>query len=99
MIIRMQKNPSLKMDPPGQVTMPNDKRRVARQPPFRPDLAPVTTPSARLPHRSRGCQGGFDLWKSRASFLAVPQAGLSKVCGQPEEVLEMGGWEVLQIEE
>src|SRR6266581_1195017 len=73
--------------------------RVARLPPFWPDLAPVTTPSGRLPRRSRGCQGGFDLWKSRASFLAVVKAGFLKVAAQTEQILEMGGWEVLQIEE
>src|SRR5436309_15236419 len=99
MIIRMQKNPSLKMDPPGQVTTPNDKRRVARQPPFRSDLAPVTTPSARLPRRARGCQGGFDLCKSRAWVLAVVKAGCLEVAAQTGEILEMGGWGALKSDD
>src|SRR3990167_2415790 len=84
LIVRVEKGPSTKSAPRGQVAAPDDKGGVPRETPFRPDLAPVAAPSARLPRRAGWRQGARDLRKSSASFPAVPKRGLSKVGDQAE---------------
>src|SRR6516162_7996883 len=47
-IIRMEKNAPVELDAAGERAPADDKSRIARKPPLRPHLTPVSTPAANL---------------------------------------------------
>ena len=81
-VVRMQKNPAVKIDAAGQSAAPNDKSGVARQPPLRPDLAPVGASAVHRPLGFGSTQAHLDLGKPSASLLAVPRSRRFKIADQ-----------------
>ena len=98
-IVGVEKDPSVKIDAASERATPDDKSRITRQAPFRPDLAPIAAPAPDFPPGFRSAQGRVDFGEAGAALLNVPRACPLEVADQLQQVLAMGRRKIFEIEE
>src|SRR5690242_21817526 len=95
----MQKDTPAQIQPLRQFPPPNQERRITREAPLRPDLAPIRAASSHVRLSLRLLEGALDVGKACAAFLAGQYRSFFEVFLKACQVRTMRRRHIFQVEQ